>query len=103
MRVNVLLFLSAMLVGCGGRLVQFALESSGGDGGLDGGNLDPCADPCSCILLPVRLGGSAQFGSLAGSTITSTGPTHIVGDIGTSPGTAIVGFPPGTVTGTIHS
>jgi uncharacterized protein with beta-barrel porin domain len=46
-------------------------------------------------------GASAQsldsFGVLAGSAITNTGPTEIYGNIGVSPGSAITGFPPGTV------
>jgi type VI secretion system secreted protein VgrG len=40
---------------------------------------------------------------LAGSTVTNTGPTTIGGNLGVSPGTAITGFPPGIVTGTIYS
>ncbi len=47
-------------------------------------------------------GSAAAFGSLGGVTITNTGPTHIEGDIGTSPGNSVTGFPPGTVSGTIH-
>jgi uncharacterized protein with beta-barrel porin domain len=46
---------------------------------------------------------AASFGVLAGSTITNTGPTVIFGDIGTFPGLAIVGFPPGTLTGATHA
>lgn len=42
------------------------------------------------------------YGALAGSTITNTGPTIINGDLGLSPGSAVTGFPPGTVTGTQH-
>lgn len=50
------------------------------------------------------LGTSASFGVLAGSTVTNTGPSTVKGDLGVSPGTAIVGFPPGVVTlGATHS
>jgi type VI secretion system secreted protein VgrG len=52
---------------------------------------------------PVRLGTAADFGVLAGSTVTNTGPTVINGDLGVQPGTAVTGFPPGTVHGTVHA
>jgi hypothetical protein len=51
---------------------------------------------------PVSLGAADGFAVLAGSTITNTGPTEITGDLGLDPGSAVVGFPPGTVTGTKH-
>src|SRR5579872_5659758 len=51
----------------------------------------------------VALGAAGDFAVLAGSTVTSTGATQVTGDIGISPGTAITGFPPGTVIGTIHA
>jgi len=51
----------------------------------------------------VPLGSTATFGILAGSTVTNTGATAVTGDLGVSPGTAVTGFPPGTVSGTIHA
>ncbi len=50
------------------------------------------------------LGTAGSFAVLAGSTVTNTGSSTISGNVGVSPGTAIVGFPPGIVVGgTIHS
>jgi len=43
-----------------------------------------------------------NFSVLAGSTVTNTGPTVISSDVGISPGTAVTGFPPGLLGGTIH-
>jgi len=53
----------------------------------------------------VPLGSSCSFGILGGSTVTSTptAGTAVTGDIGVWPGTAITGFPPGTLTGTEHA
>jgi uncharacterized protein with beta-barrel porin domain len=50
------------------------------------------------------LGTAEDFGVLAGSTTTNTGPSVIQGNVGVSPGSALVGFPPGVVVppGTIH-
>ncbi|GAC1598906.1 MAG: hypothetical protein NVS3B21_24870 [Acidimicrobiales bacterium] len=53
---------------------------------------------------PVGLGTAKSFAVLAGTTVTNTGPSSISGDLGVSPGTAVTGFPPGTVSnGTIHA
>jgi hypothetical protein len=51
---------------------------------------------------PVVLGSAGNFAVLASSTVTSTGPTIVTGDLGISPGTALSGFGPGTVIGTKH-
>jgi type VI secretion system secreted protein VgrG len=47
--------------------------------------------------LPGILGSAAQFTILAGSTVSNTGLTTIVGKVGVSPGLALVGIPAGTV------
>jgi hypothetical protein len=50
------------------------------------------------------LGAAQSFAVLAGSTATNTGaPTHVWGDVGVSPGTAITGFLPNQIGGTSHA
>jgi len=51
----------------------------------------------------VLLGGASTFGILAGTTVTNTGATSVTGDLGVSPGSAVTGFPPGTVSGSTHA
>jgi len=50
--------------------------------------------------LAIDLGCAAPFGIIAGSTITSTGPSIINGNVALSPGSALIGFPPGVINGT---
>jgi len=50
----------------------------------------------------VPLATAARFAVLAASTVTNTGASVVTGDLGLSPGTSVVGFPPGTVIGTKH-
>ncbi len=61
------------------------------------------ASVTSAAAAPVGLGTAESFAVLAGAGVTNTGPTQITGDLGTCPTPAITGFPPGTVTGTIHA
>ena len=56
----------------------------------------------ACGQLPVTLGSTSGFAALAGSTITNTGGSTVTGDLGLSPGSDVVGFPPGTLVGTQH-
>ncbi|MER5622144.1 DUF4082 domain-containing protein [Streptosporangium sp. NPDC002544] len=53
--------------------------------------------------LPVSIGSAAPFGTLAGTAVVNTNLTSITGDLGVSPGSSVVGFPPGTVSGTVHA
>jgi len=52
---------------------------------------------------PVNLGQATDFGVLAGSGITNTGLTIIIGDVGTFPNSTITGFGTATLTGTNHA
>jgi hypothetical protein len=51
--------------------------------------------------LPVVLGAAKSFAALAATTLTSSGATALTGNGGVWPGTAIVGFPPGTASGVL--
>jgi hypothetical protein len=60
-----------------------------------------------CSFYPANanivLGTAQSFAVLGASTVTNTGTSVITGSIGVSPGSALVGFPPGTMTGgTFH-
>ena len=74
-----LLVLASLLSACGEQLVEFPDQAA------------------------VALGAADGFAVLAGSTVTNTGATSVTGDLGVSPGTAVTGFPPGTLNGTLHA
>jgi hypothetical protein len=64
----------------------------------------PPVPPTALAQLPVYLGSAGSFAVLGASTVTSTGPSVINGDLGVWPGTAYVpGTPAATVNGTIHA
>jgi hypothetical protein len=54
----------------------------------------------ACAPVPAPL---ATFSVLGASTVTNTGLSALSDSVGVSPGTAITGFPPGIVGGTIQS
>lgn len=60
------------------------------------------------ILVPQSnaqsLGSAETFGVLGATTVTNTGATQVVGNVGVSPGSAITGFPPGVIIdGALHA
>jgi hypothetical protein len=62
----------------------------------------PCVSSPASAQAP-SLGSAANFAVLAGSTVTSATASAITGELGVSPGTAVTGFPPGTMTGALHA
>ena len=65
------------------------------------------AAPAAIAVSPatVNLGSAANFAVLAGATVTNVASdgTIVNGDVGSGPGTAITGFPPGIVNGSQHA
>lgn len=60
------------------------------------------ASPALSATAP-PLGNADGFAVLGGVSVGNTGLTVVTGELGTSPGATVTGFPPGTVTGgTIH-
>lgn len=49
------------------------------------------------IVATVPLATAASYSVIAATTVTNTGPSVLAESIGLHPGTAVVGFPPGTV------
>jgi hypothetical protein len=88
------LLLAVFLAGCC-RSKNDSSHSLSLLGGVAGGGVSP---------VTVNLGATlSTFRVLAGSTVANTGPTSVDGDLGVSPGSAVTGFPPGTVSGTTHA
>jgi outer membrane autotransporter protein len=56
----------------------------------------------SAAVAPIDLGQAVDFRVLAGSAITNTGATTIIGDVGSFPTASISGFGPGIIIGTNH-
>jgi hypothetical protein len=61
--------------------------------------------PPACPPPPAAfsLGAACTFGILAATPVASSvGPTNVTGDVGIFPAASVTGFPPGTLTGTLH-
>lgn len=58
--------------------------------------------PAHAAEARVNLGTTEAFSVLAGTTVTNTGPSVLSSDLGLAPGSAVTGFPPGTVQGAQH-
>ncbi|MBL0062356.1 MAG: DUF3494 domain-containing protein [bacterium] len=65
-----------------------------------GVGLDLLWSSFSFAIAPVNLGSASSFAILGGSEITNTDFSLINGNLGLHPGTAVTGFPPGTLNGT---
>jgi hypothetical protein len=50
----------------------------------------------------VNLGTAESYAVLAGTSVSNTGPTTILGDLGVYSGSTVTGFPPGSVDGTMN-
>lgn len=85
---------------CGGEVSDF---DDGEDfEGAVGESEQELRPQTSCVQLPINLASAGGFAVLAGSTVTNTGPTKVIGDLGVYPGTAVTGFLPGKLFGTNH-
>jgi type VI secretion system secreted protein VgrG len=98
----IVLVIVAMLVAAFAVMVPFTAATSATPGiAFNSGHLRESPSPAAtCGQVPVPLASTASYAVLASTTVTSTGATHLTGDLGLSPGTSVTGFPPGTITGT---
>jgi hypothetical protein len=52
--------------------------------------------------MSINLGTASTYAVLAGSTVTNTGSSVLIGNIGLYSGTSVTGFPPGTYSGSLN-
>lgn len=62
-----------------------------------------CGPSIGLAATAPALGTAKNFAVLGGSTVTNTGSSIVIGDLGLWPGSSITGFPPGNVSGVIHT
>jgi Ice-binding-like len=95
--IGILSSLLLSVVACSGEAQDSQEPASENVDGVDSVQ-QPLKEPCA--QTSVNLRSAANFSVLAGPTVTNTGPTIVIGDLGVSPGTAVTGFLPGKVVGT---
>ena len=61
------------------------------------------ASPASAAVTEPPLGTAADYSVLAATTVTNTGPSVLAQNLGVSAGSAVTGFPPGLVRGSVHA
>ncbi len=77
-----------------------ATDASSNDGGAPGADAHVDAEAGGG---GPPLGSASTFAILAGTTVTNTGQSSFMGDLGVAPGTAVTGITPAMVSGTIHA
>lgn len=99
-RIAPLVLLLIVAAGCG---KSPAREASQGSQSVSENSTKDATKDAPIAQSGLALGSAGKFVVLAGSTVTSTGATALTGDVGVSPGTAVTGFPPATMTGATHA
>jgi len=92
--------LSQLATGASAQTGAAVVALGGAGPGTNG--LSSGVTPNACGQAQVPLGSAGTFRVLAGTTVTNTGATVVKGNLGVSPGSAVTGFPPGKVTGTMY-
>ena len=57
----------------------------------------------AAIVPTINLATAGDYSVLGGQTVTNAGPSTLAQNLGVSPGAALVGFPPGIVSGASHA
>ncbi len=67
------------------------------------GTIVVMSDSAAAVQAPVSIGSASSYAVLGTTLVRNVNQTSLMGNLGVSPSGSIAGFPPGTVTGTIHA